>query len=59
MPREPRKRLPRLGDPWGWVTLGLGDPWRLGGSGCQVVVAPKVVKFRKQFADRVKREATA
>lgn len=24
---------------------------------CQVVVAPKVVKFRKQFADRVKREA--
>jgi hypothetical protein len=41
------------------VTLGLGDPWRLGDSGCQVVVAPKVVKFRKQFADRVKREATA
>ncbi|WP_428493150.1 peptide-methionine (S)-S-oxide reductase MsrA [Rhodopila sp.] len=30
------------------------NPW----SGyCQVVVAPKVVKFRKQFADRVKREA--
>jgi peptide-methionine (S)-S-oxide reductase len=28
------------------------------GSGyCQVVVAPKVVKFRKQFADRLKREA--
>jgi peptide-methionine (S)-S-oxide reductase len=28
------------------------------GSGyCQVVVAPKVVKFRKQFADRVKRQA--
>jgi len=26
---------------------------------CQVVVAPKVVKFRKQFADRVKREAAA
>jgi peptide-methionine (S)-S-oxide reductase len=24
---------------------------------CQVVVAPKVVKFRKQFADRLKREA--
>jgi peptide-methionine (S)-S-oxide reductase len=24
---------------------------------CQVVVAPKVVKFRKQFADRVKRQA--
>jgi peptide-methionine (S)-S-oxide reductase len=32
------------------------NPW----SGyCQVVVAPKVVKFRKQFADRVKREAAA
>ena len=30
------------------------NPW----SGyCQVVVAPKVVKFRKQFADRVKRQA--
>src|ERR1700709_483816 len=30
------------------------NPW----SGyCQVVVAPKVVKFRKQFADRVKRDA--
>jgi peptide-methionine (S)-S-oxide reductase len=30
------------------------NPW----SGyCQVVVAPKVVKFRKQFADRVKRNA--
>ena len=30
------------------------NPW----SGyCQVVVAPKVTKFRKQFADRVKREA--
>ena len=26
---------------------------------CQVVVAPKVVKFRKQFADRVKRDAVA
>jgi peptide-methionine (S)-S-oxide reductase len=24
---------------------------------CQVVVAPKVVKFRKQFADRLKRDA--
>jgi peptide-methionine (S)-S-oxide reductase len=24
---------------------------------CQVVVAPKVVKFRKQYADRLKREA--
>ncbi len=24
---------------------------------CQVVVAPKVVKFRKQFADRLKRQA--
>jgi peptide-methionine (S)-S-oxide reductase len=24
---------------------------------CQVVVAPKVVKFRKNFADRVKRDA--
>jgi len=24
---------------------------------CQVVVAPKVTKFRKQFADRLKREA--
>jgi peptide-methionine (S)-S-oxide reductase len=32
------------------------NPW----SGyCQVVVAPKVVKFRKQFADRVKRDAAA
>jgi peptide-methionine (S)-S-oxide reductase len=32
------------------------NPW----SGyCQVVVAPKVVKFRKQFADRVKRTAAA
>ncbi len=32
------------------------NPW----SGyCQVVVAPKVTKFRKQFADRVKREAAA
>ncbi len=32
------------------------NPW----SGyCQVVVAPKVVKFRKLFADRVKRPATA
>ncbi len=30
------------------------NPW----SGyCQVVVAPKVVKFRKNFADRVKRDA--
>jgi peptide-methionine (S)-S-oxide reductase len=30
------------------------NPW----SGyCQVVVAPKVVKFRKQFADRLKRDA--
>jgi peptide-methionine (S)-S-oxide reductase len=30
------------------------NPW----SGyCQVVVAPKVVKFRKHFADRVKRDA--
>ena len=30
------------------------NPW----SGyCRVVVAPKVVKFRKQFADRVKRDA--
>ncbi|HEX3573604.1 MAG TPA: peptide-methionine (S)-S-oxide reductase MsrA [Rhodopila sp.] len=30
------------------------NPW----SGyCQVVVAPKVAKFRKQFADRVKRDA--
>ena len=25
----------------------------------QVVVAPKVAKFRKQFSDRVKREAAA
>jgi peptide-methionine (S)-S-oxide reductase len=24
---------------------------------CQVVVAPKVVKFRKQFADRLRRDA--
>jgi peptide-methionine (S)-S-oxide reductase len=32
------------------------NPW----SGyCQVVVAPKVVKFRKQFAERVKRQAAA
>jgi len=32
------------------------NPW----SGyCQVVVAPKVVKFRKQFTDRVKRDAAA
>jgi peptide-methionine (S)-S-oxide reductase len=32
------------------------NPW----SGyCQVVVAPKVVKFRKQFADRVTRDAAA
>ena len=32
------------------------NPW----SGyCQVVVAPKVVKFRRQFADRVKRDAAA
>jgi peptide-methionine (S)-S-oxide reductase len=32
------------------------NPW----SGyCQVVVAPKVVKFRKQFADRMKRGAAA
>jgi peptide-methionine (S)-S-oxide reductase len=32
------------------------NPW----SGyCQVVVAPKVVKFRKQFADRINREAAA
>ena len=26
---------------------------------CQAVVAPKVVKFRKQFADRLKRKAHA
>jgi peptide-methionine (S)-S-oxide reductase len=32
------------------------NPW----SGyCQVVVAPKVTKFRKQFAGRLKRDATA
>jgi peptide-methionine (S)-S-oxide reductase len=32
------------------------NPW----SGyCQVVVAPKVAKFRKQFSDRVKRETAA
>jgi peptide-methionine (S)-S-oxide reductase len=32
------------------------NPW----SGyCQVVVAPKVAKFRKQFADRVRRDAAA
>jgi peptide-methionine (S)-S-oxide reductase len=32
------------------------NPW----SGyCQVVVAPKVTKFRKQFADRVKRDTAA
>ena len=30
------------------------NPWT---GYCQVVVAPKVVKFRKQFADRLKREA--
>lgn len=30
------------------------NPWA---GYCQVVVAPKVVKFRKQFADRLKREA--
>jgi len=32
------------------------NPW----SGyCQVVIAPKVAKFRKQFTDRLKREAAA
>ncbi len=30
------------------------NPWA---GYCQVVVAPKVVKFRKQFADRLKRQA--
>jgi len=30
------------------------NPWT---GYCQVVVAPKVVKFRKQFADRLKRQA--
>ncbi|HET7100078.1 MAG TPA: peptide-methionine (S)-S-oxide reductase MsrA [Terriglobia bacterium] len=30
------------------------NPWT---GYCQVVVAPKVAKFRKQFADRLKREA--
>jgi peptide-methionine (S)-S-oxide reductase len=30
------------------------NPWT---GYCQVVVAPKVTKFRKQFADRLKREA--
>jgi peptide-methionine (S)-S-oxide reductase len=30
------------------------NPWT---GYCQVVVAPKVVKFRKRFADRLKREA--
>jgi peptide-methionine (S)-S-oxide reductase len=30
------------------------NPWT---GYCQVVVAPKVAKFRKQFADRLKRQA--
>ena len=30
------------------------NPWT---GYCQAVVAPKVVKFRKTFADRLKREA--
>jgi peptide-methionine (S)-S-oxide reductase len=32
------------------------NPWT---GYCQVVVAPKVIKFRKQFADRLKREVAA